>query len=218
MAEDMDMLGKTYAQKYKELAGGNVGEQYLSKMALQKEQGSWLDKAAESLAGIPDAMARGYETGEKDFLANLARESYEKGGTGKQQLTRMEQGRRDALRKSQMDKAQLASEGLQAKSVAEMAKAKSAETKIGFGMESEKNLEALSKLQPVAESWIERYDSWWNADEDGLFDSAVKFAQSLPPQMRAQFMDMYIMPTYARWGGKKANPFSGEVGQGYAYA
>ena len=217
MAEEKDMYGNTYGKKYTELAGGDVGEQYLSKMALQKEQGSWLDKAAESLSQIPDAMVKGYDAGEKDFLANLAFESYTKGGSGKQQLTRNEQSRRAALRKNQMDKAQLASEGLQAKSAAELAKAKSAETKVSFGMEAEKNLEALSKLQPVAESFIERYDSWFNADEDGFFEQGVKFAQSLPPQMRTQFMDMYIMPTYARWGGGKPNPFP-SVGQQSAYA
>ena len=205
-----DPYAKDYMEDYSALAGGNVGEQYLQQMKDKKQQLSYMEEAAQALAGIPEAKRKAFAATQKDTLAGLADESYRRRRTPiGAALTAAEQKRRLADRQFAAQKTDMAAEALQEESVAAMAMAKVAETKLAQGMEAEKTLTFLSNVAaPFAEQMKTQYDSPWDADEEGFFNAALKYAMKLPPHMRASFMDMYIMPQYRDWGGDRGNPFN----------
>ena len=205
-----DPYAKDYMEDYSALAGGNVGSQYLQQMKDKKQQISYMEDAAQALAGQPEKRRQAFAATKKDTLANLADESYRRRRTPiGAAITAAEQKRRFADRQFAAQEADMAVQALQDESVAAMAMAKVAETKLAQGMEAEKTLTFLSNVAaPFAENLKGTYDSFWDADEEGFFNSAVQYAQKLPPHMRAQFMDMYVMPQYRDWGGDRGNPFN----------
>lgn len=198
-----------YTKEYAELSGGDVGTQYLTRLRQQTGVTDWMQKAAESLAGVPEAGKKAYAASKKDVLANLASEQYRRRRTPiGAALTAAEQKRRTAQRGFGAQEADMAKMALQEKSVSDLAFAKVEETKIAQGMDAEKGLETLASVAPVVEGWKNTYDSMWGADEEEFFKTAITFAsESLPPHLRSQFMEMYVMPTYKDWGGDRVNPF-----------
>lgn len=204
-----DPYAKDYMEDYSALAGGNVGSQYLQQMKDKKQQISYMEDAAQALAGQPEARRQAFAATKKDTLANLADESYRRRRTPiGAAITAAEQKRRVADRQFAAQETDMAAQALQDESVAAMAMAKVTETKLSQGMEAEKTLTFLSNVAaPFAEQMKTQYDSFWDADEEGFFNAAIQYAQKLPPHMRAQFMDMYVMPQYRDWGGDQINPF-----------
>ena len=204
-----DPYSKEYMTDYSALAGGDVGDQYLQSMKDRAGQVDYMQKAAESLAGVPEAGKRAFEASKKDTLANLAGEQYRRRRTPiGAALTSAEQRRRVAQNQFGAQEADMAKQALQEESVANMAMAKVSETRLSQGMEAEKTLETLALSQPYVENLKGQHDSIWDADEESFFNDAVSYAQNLPPHMRAQFMDMYIMSQYRDWGGDRGNPFN----------
>ena len=198
-----------YSKKeFNELAGGNIGQQYLESMRLKKGATSALHSAAESLAGVSGAGKEAYQASKKDTLANLAGEQYRRRRTPiGAALTASEQRRRTAQRGFASQDANMAKTALQEESVASLAKANAFQQERAMGSQAEKDLETMATLQPLVEGWKETYDSMWGADEQGFFDAAWTFAETLPPHMRHQFFEYHIMPQYRSWSGDRSNPF-----------
>jgi|TARA_R110002020_G_scaffold171346_2_gene361342 hypothetical protein len=199
-----------YSQEYEKLSGGDVGSQWLERMREQEGQIDWMQKAAESLSGIPEKGRKAFDASKKDVLANLASEQYRRRRTPiGAALTAAEQRRRDAQRQFGAQEADMAKQALQEKAVADMAQAKVYETRIGMGTEHEKGIEHLTTLGPMVESWKADYDDdLWGADEDAFFNSAANYArENLPPHLRRSFMEMHVMAQYKDWGGWRGNPF-----------
>lgn len=197
-------------EDYTELAGGDVGQQWLSKMKAQQSLLGNLQASAEALAGKGAARKDAFGRQADDYRARQAQSAYTGRRMGAEAMLSELSGKgraADATWFAQM--ADIDAQALDDDSVAAMAKAKVDEQKIAMGTESEKTLETLASLQPMVEGWKESYDSFWGADEDGFFEAGSRFARAnLPPHMRAQFMEMYIMPSYRDWGGSSSNPFS----------
>jgi hypothetical protein len=206
-----------YMAEFESLAGGDAGEQFLNKMRSQKKAGDSLTAAAQALAGVPEAGRQAFEASKKDTLANLASEQYRRRRTPiGAALTAAEQRRRGAQRQFSQQEADMAKQGLQEQSVADLAMAKAEQEKAAMGMQAEKDLEALAALQKPVQAWKEQYDSIWGADEEGYFNTAKSFADDLPPHLQRRFFEMYIMPVYRDWGGDRANPYGGaQAGGGY---
>ena len=202
-----------YAAEYAERSGGDVGAQYLQEMSTKEKGLSALDRAAEALAGVPEAGRRAFQASKKDTLANLASEQYRRRRTPiGAALTAAEQRRRDAQRQFSAQEADMAKMALQETSVAELAKAKAAQERVAAGTEAERNLETLTKHAGFVETMKAKHDDWFNADEDAFYNEAKAHADMLPPHLRYQFMEMYVMPTYRDWGGNNQNPYAPGAG------
>jgi hypothetical protein len=204
------------AEEFKELAGGDVGQQYLQRRKLEKEAGGWLTSAAEALAGVPEAGKKAFQASKKDVLANLAAEQYRRRRSPiGAALTAAEQRRRDAQRQFSQQEADMAKMALQEKSVADLAMAKSIEQRAAMGHQAEKDLEMMANHSRAIESMKEGFDDWFDADQEGFYDTAKNFTDQLPPHLRFKFFETYVMPTYRGWtnvGEPRPNPYSPEGG------
>ena len=202
-----------YTAEYEKMSGGDIGAQYLKEMS-DKERGlSSLDRAAEALAGVPEAGKEAFQASKKDALANLASEQYRRRRTPiGAALTAAEQRSRTAQRQFGAQEADMAKMALQERSVAELAKAKAAQERVAAGTEAEKNLEAMTAAAGHVETMKAKHDDWFNADQDTFYNEAKAHANMLPPHLRYQFMEMYVMPTYRDWGGNNQNPFTPGAG------
>ena len=204
------------AEEFEELAGGDVGQQYMQRLRAQKEAGGLLTSAAEALAGIPEAGKKAFEASKKDVLANLASEQYRRRRSPiGAALTAAEQRRRTAQRQFSQQEAEMAKQSLQEKSVADLAMAKSIEQRAAMGMQAEKDLEMMANHSRAIETMKESFDDWFDADQEGFYDSAKEFTDQLPPHLRYSFFETYVMPTYKRWthvGDPRSNPYSPQGG------
>jgi hypothetical protein len=189
-----------------------IGGQYKQKQKLQQDIGSALDRAAESLAGVPGAKKKAFEASKAQGLAGRSEEAYRRRRTPiGSAITKAELDQRQYQQNLLSQTTQMAAEAKQEESVAEMAKASAAETKMGMGQEYEKTLQALNDLEPIRASLMQEFDNWYGADEDGFFETALNYAKELPPHIAEAWFRSRIMPTYAKWGGARANPFTGAI-------
>ena len=188
------------------------GEQYKQKQQYQQEIGAALDRAAESLAGIPGAKKKAFEAQRAQGLVGMSEEAYRRRRTPiGAAITKAELSQRQNRQNMLAQETQMAAEAKQEESVAEMAKASAAETKMGMGQEYEKTLEALNALEPVRASLMDEFDNWYGADEDGFFEAALKYANELPPHIAEAWFRSRIYPSYVKWGGARPNPFTGAI-------
>mgnify|MGYP003151447839 CR=1 FL=1 len=202
------------AEQFEELSGGDVGQQYIQRLQAQKEAGGFLTSAAEALAGVPEAGRKAYEASKKDVLANLASEQYRRRRSPiGAALTAAEQRRRTAQRQFSQQEADMAKQSLQEKSVADLAMAKSIEQKAAMGMQAEKDLKMMADHSVAIETMKASFDDWFDANQEGFYDSAKQFTDKLPPHLRYTFFETYVMPTYRDWtnvGTGRANPYTEE--------
>jgi len=203
-----------YAAEYAEKSGGDIGAQYLKEMSDKERSLSGLDRAAEALAGVPEAGRRAFQASKKDVLANLAGEQYRRRRTPiGAALTAAEQRRRDAQRQFGTQEADMAKMALQETSVAELAGAKAAQERVAAGTEAEMNLEAMTTAAKHVETMKAKWDHWYGSNEESFYNEAKQHAQMMPPHLRFKFMETYVMPTYRDWGGNNQNPFTPAQGE-----
>ena len=200
-------------QEYETLAGGDIGQQYVSQMKDRENLLKSLQASAEALAGKGEARKQAFLSKADDFAAKQAQGADTGRRMGAEAMLADLQGKgktSDAEWYAQM--ADIDAQKLDDDSVAAMAQGAVYQARLDAGTEAQRTMEAINSegVQKMVASLKDTYDSFWNADEAGFYEQAESWARSnLPPHMRSAFFETHIMPTYTSWGGGWANPFGG---------